>query len=146
MRREAVTLSEDPVAYSAGTGDSAVQLVSFRNLRNGVLTGREIACATTALSRLVGLLRHKHLRAGEGLWINPSHGVHTFGMKFAIDVVALDKNLRVLQTWGRVKSNRVTGISLKVRRVLELSAGEILRLDIRTGDQMEWVPHAGTEE
>ena len=123
-----------------------MQLVSFRNLRNRALTGKEIACATTALSRLVGLLRHKHLRAGEGLWISPSHGVHTFGMKFTIDVVALDKSLRVVQTWDGVKPNRVTGISLKVRSVLELAAGEILRLDIRTGDQMEMVREGGIEE
>ena len=47
--------------------------------------------ADTSAKRRTGLLKHTGLAPGEGLWIVPCEGVHTFRMKFAIDVVFLNK-------------------------------------------------------
>ncbi len=113
-----------------------MNFVRFDDERNGAVIGRHIACAHTAASRLVGLLKHDSLASGAGIWIRPSFGVHTFGMRFTIDAVGLDEQLRVLKLWRQLRPRRVTGIHLRVKSVLELAAGEIARLDICLGDQL----------
>ena len=114
-----------------------MQILSFLNERNQIPVGTRILHANTALSRLVGLLCHDQLAHGEGLWITPCRAIHTFGMRFPIDVVALDSNMRVTRLWTHVKANRATGLHRGVRSVLELPAGEICRLDLRVGDQIK---------
>jgi uncharacterized membrane protein (UPF0127 family) len=47
--------------------------------------------ADTSRKRRVGLLKHTSLPAGQGLWIAPCEGIHTFGMKFAIDVLEFER-------------------------------------------------------
>ena len=69
--------------------------------------------------------------------IRPSSGIHTFGMLFAIDVVALSKDLRVLKLWHCLLPFRMTGINLKTRSMLELPAGVISACEMRVGDQLE---------
>ena len=51
--------------------------------------------ADTSAKRRTGLLKHTGLKPGEGLWITPCESVHTFFMKFAIDLVYLDKQKKV---------------------------------------------------
>ncbi len=63
-----------------------------RNVHTGRWIATEVGIASTRLGRAVGLLGRAGLGRGEGLWIVPSHGVHTCGMRFPIDVVALDAN------------------------------------------------------
>jgi uncharacterized membrane protein (UPF0127 family) len=72
--------------------------------------------------------------AGGGLWIKPSSGVHTFFMRFAIDVIGLDKNLRVIKLWPDLVPWRVTSVSLQLRSVIELSAGHIAECGVQLGD------------
>jgi uncharacterized protein len=79
------------------------------------------------------------LDAGCGLLIMPSSGVHTFGMRFAIDIVALDKTLHVLKLWHRLPPLRLTSINLRTHSVLELPAGAIAKYQIMVGDQLEVV-------
>jgi hypothetical protein len=74
---------------------------------------------------MFGVLGRCGLNAGERLWIKPSFGVHTVGMRFPIDVIGLDKNLKVVKIWPHLAPFRVTSISLKVRSVIELGAGRI---------------------
>jgi uncharacterized membrane protein (UPF0127 family) len=101
-----------------------------------VTVGSRIGLADTSLSRLFGLLGKRSLDPGCGILIRPSSGVHTFGMTFSIDVVALDPDLRVLKTWRRLPPFRVTTISLKTHSVLELAAGQIDQCGIEPGDQL----------
>src|SRR5918993_3983765 len=61
-----------------------------KNTNTGTVIADRVAVAATRATRRTGLLHHTSLPDGEGLWIVPSRGVHTFGMKFAIDVIALD--------------------------------------------------------
>jgi uncharacterized protein len=99
-----------------------------------------IGCANTSLTRLFGLLGRSKLNAGEGIWIDPSSGVHTFGMRFAIDVVGLDRDMRVVKLWPHLKPNRMTSISTKVRSVLELAAGEIEARSLQIGQGLYATP------
>lgn len=101
-----------------------------------VTIGSRIGLADTSLTRLFGLLGRRSLSPGSGLLIQPCSGVHTFGMLFSIDVVALDRDLRVLAVWRRLKPFRITPISLKSHSSLELAPGEIDRCGIEPGDQL----------
>src|SRR5580693_9041969 len=99
--------------------------MTFRNRTKTNTIGTQIAVAETSLTRLIGLAGRSRLDAGCGLLIRPSSGIHTFGMLFAIDVVALSKDLRVLKLWHCLLPFRMTGINLKTRSMLELPAGVI---------------------
>ena len=111
--------------------------VALLNKTTGRPISQRVAVADTALSRFVSLLGRRGLGPGEGLLIKPSSGVHTIGMRFAIDVVALDKQLRVVEVWPNLKPYRMSRLSLTFRSMLELPAGEIARTEIKIGDQLE---------
>jgi hypothetical protein len=120
--------------------------VEIVNTTRGTVIGSRIRVADTSLSRMVGLLGNRGLEPGCGLLIQPSSGVHTFGMRFAIDIVALDKEWRVLGAWTDVGSLRFRGIGWKTRRVLELPVGTIGETLTAVGDQIEIRPGTPTAQ
>jgi uncharacterized membrane protein (UPF0127 family) len=113
--------------------------VELRDITRATTVGTRITIADTSLTRLVGLAGRRRLDAGCGLLIRPSCGIHTFGMLFSIDVVALDRRLEVLKLWHRLAPLRVTSISLKMHSILELPAGQINHCRIQVGDKLEFV-------
>lgn len=118
-----------------------MQRVTVLNITKAVTVGTEIDLADGSFTRLLGLLGKKGLAAGCGLLIRPSSGVHTFGMVFAIDVVALDRSMQVVGLWRGLVPFRITRVSLKTKSVLELRAGQIEELSIEIGDQLHVVPN-----
>jgi uncharacterized protein len=88
----------------------------------------DLSRAATHWSRFRGLMcRNAHaFPAGKALWIVPSHGVHTFGMRFPIDVLYLDGQKTVLHIEHGLKPWRVAPIRMAAVSVLELP-GETLR-------------------
>jgi hypothetical protein len=89
--------------------------------------------ADTSAKRRVGLLKHKSLSPGEGLWIAPCESVHTFFMKFPIDLVYLDRKLRVRKVRGAVPAWRLS-ICWSAHSVLELPAGVAAQTGTAVGD------------
>src|SRR5439155_988700 len=81
-----------------------------------------VKVADSILSRLVGLLGKRSLALDSGLWIVPSSGVHTLGMLFTIDVVFLDKNLKVVGLRELLRPFSITGLNLQADSVIELPA------------------------
>ena len=106
------------------------------NATRGSVLGERICFAGNAWSRAIGLLAHSSLDPGSGLLIDPSSGIHTFGMRFAIDVVALDRQLRVIGLWESLGPFRIAAVNWKTRSVLELPAGVIQQSHTRVGDQL----------
>jgi uncharacterized membrane protein (UPF0127 family) len=106
---------------------------------------RETFVATEAkladgyFSRLVGLLGKTRCwaRPGQGLWIVPSHGVHTVGMLFAIDLVFLDRDSCVVHTEEYVRPFRISRVTLKAQSVLELPPYTVFRTGTQVGDRLE---------
>ena len=106
---------------------------------------RETFVATEAkladgyFSRLVGLLGKtgRWARPGRGLWILPSHGVHTIGMLFAIDLVFLDRDKRVVHTEEYLRPFRISRVALKAQSVLELPPHTVFRTGTQVGDLLE---------
>jgi uncharacterized membrane protein (UPF0127 family) len=101
--------------------------------------GTRITIADTCLTRLIGLVGKRGLDSGCGLLIRPSSGIHTIGMLFSIDVVALSRSLQVLQLWYGMAPFRMTSIRLRTHSVLELPAGQIRSCQMEVGDQLELV-------
>ncbi len=101
----------------------------------------ELACcadvADTSSKRRTGLLKHTSLPAGRGLWIAPCEGVHTFGMKFAIDVLFLDRKRKVLKIRADMGRGRMS-FCLRAHSALELPAGAAAATGTLVGDQLEF--------
>ena len=112
------------------------RVVSIHTFADDAVVASGVVVADTSISRAVGLLGRTHLQQEEGIWIKPSSGVHTIGMRFPIDVIGLDKQLRVVRLWHSLKPYRVTAIVPSVRTVLELAAGRIVESGLRLGDQL----------
>ncbi len=90
--------------------------------------------ANTFLSRLKGLMGTKSLSQGTGLLLEPCDNVHTWHMKYPIDVIYLDRNDLVLHIQDGMKPDqwgkRVPG----ARKVLEVNEGVAAAMDIKPGD------------
>lgn len=99
-----------------------------------------LSVAQTFFSRFVGLLGKRELGPGEGLWIRPSNGVHTLGMKFAIDVVALDAENRIVKIAGGVPPSKLVFLPRTTRSVLELPSGTAAACTLVAGDQCAMSP------
>ena len=91
--------------------------------------------ADTSATRRTGLLKHERLERGEGLWIVPCPSVHTFFMKFPIDLVYLDKKRKVRKVRHAVPAWRMS-MCLSAHSILELPAGTAERTGTVAGDQM----------
>src|ERR1700683_4723089 len=96
--------------------------------------GAEVA--DTSAKRRTGLLKHTGLGPGEGLWIVPCESVHSFFMKFTIDVVYLDRKHRVKKIRPEMTPWRMSAC-LTAHSVLELPAGTIAGTGTQAGDQLE---------
>ncbi len=79
----------------------------FRRLEGTELLGFEVPVATTGLSRLLGLAFLPRARAGAGLLIPGCRSVHTFGMRFDLDLLFLDGEGRVLDIRRSVPARRM---------------------------------------
>ncbi len=108
-----------------------------RNLSKDAVLADRADIADTSVKRKVGLLKHTRLDPGEGLWITPCEAVHTIGMKFAIDVLFLDKKRRVLKIRHAMPRWRMSG-SLFAHSVLELPSGTAAATKTAAGDQLEF--------
>jgi uncharacterized membrane protein (UPF0127 family) len=73
-----------------------VEPIRFRGLERAQILGSTVPVATTLPSRLLGLALLRGGRAGAGLLIPRCRSVHTFGMRFPIDVLFLDADGRVI--------------------------------------------------
>ena len=93
--------------------------------------------ADTALKRMIGLMGRKHFESGEGLWFVGFDSVQTFFMRFAIDVVFMDKAGQVIKIYPRLRPWRITWLHLSARSFLELPAGEAERVGIVVGETLK---------
>jgi len=96
-----------------------------------------VEIAESMFSRMKGLLGRNSLEDGAGLLIRPCMGIHTFGMKFPIDAVFLDKKNRVVAVIRELIPNRMTRMYLGATSVIELPAGTLNRTDTLPGDYLE---------
>jgi uncharacterized protein len=92
--------------------------------------------ADTPLARMKGLLGRADLPPGEGILLRPASSIHTHFMRFPIDALFVDDDLRVLKVAERLRPWRMTG-RRGARAVIELAAGECERRGVREGDRLK---------
>jgi uncharacterized membrane protein (UPF0127 family) len=97
--------------------------------------------ADTIAKRNTGLLKHLKLDPGEGLLI-PTQAVHTFRMKFPIDIAFLSRKRKVLKIRANMVRGRIS-MSLLAHSVLELPAGTLAATETIVGDQLEFEKYQG---
>ena len=119
--------------------ETLTMLMRVRNLTRQTELGTLVEVADKGKSRNKGLLGRKGLDAGTGLWIVPCEAVHTFWMQFPIDLVYLDRGMRVKKIRHSVPAWRLSGC-LSAHSVLELPAGTIRASLTEPGDKVEISP------
>lgn len=110
-------------------------MVLYNVTQKAVLSDR-CRFANSVWKRLVGLLNRKTLAPGEGLLFDRCFGIHTIGMRFPIDVLFLDQDLRVLRTVEALPPVRTCAVKRAVY-VLELPVGSIRQTHTEAGDQIQ---------
>jgi uncharacterized protein len=110
------------------------RIYSLKDEWGGVICAR-CEMADSLLSRLRGLLGRLELAQDEGLLLTPESSVHTFFMRFPIDLVFLSADLTVLTVRENVRPWRTAG-HRGARSVLELPAGTCERRRLRPGDRL----------
>ena len=96
-----------------------------------------VRIANTPWSRLRGLLGRKSIEPAEGLLIKPCQQVHCFFMKFAIDVIFLDRNDRVILV-NTLAPGQISPLVRSAASLLEVQAGSAAAWHIAVGDQLEF--------
>jgi uncharacterized membrane protein (UPF0127 family) len=86
-----------------------------------------------------GLLGRSELPLGEGLLLRRAPAIHTFFMRFAIDVVFVDREFVVIGIESEVAPWRIVG-RRRASAVLELPAGEAVRRGLRLGERLALAP------
>jgi uncharacterized protein len=114
------------------------QAAAFNQTRQTCLAPK-LAIAETHWRRLRGLLgtREDDFRNGGGLWIRPCRGVHTLAMRFAIDVVYLDRAGTVVHVEHNLQPWRFSPVRMQAASVLELPSQTVARTETALGDRIE---------
>jgi uncharacterized protein len=109
--------------------------VLIRNRTRDTVLAQAADVADTSAKRRTGLLKHERLAPGEGLWIVPCESVHTFFMKFPIDLVYLDRKKKVRKVRSAVPAWRLS-MCLTAHSIIELPAGVIEQTRTMVGDEL----------
>jgi uncharacterized protein len=99
----------------------------------------DLMIARTHWSRFRGLMATDSSRFshGQGLWIQPSHGIHTFAMRFPIDAVYLDRERIVIHIEEGLRPWRLAAVRGRAASVLELPSGTVRESLTVIGDQVD---------
>jgi uncharacterized protein len=111
--------------------------------------GGDLVCercelATTVGKRMKGLLGRRGLPAGTGMLIRPASSIHMFFMRFPIDAVFLDRELRVIGIAEHLRPWRIAW-RRGAHSVLELAAGEAGRRRLKVGERLLLTDEEGDE-
>ena len=117
-----------------------------RNRTRGATIASDVEIADTPRARRTGLLKRDKLNPGQGLWIFPTQAIHTIGMRFPIDVVFIDRKLRVKRIYHRLAPFRLTSLVWSAQSVLELPSGSLAGTNTSVGDELQISPREESPE
>ncbi len=108
----------------------------LRIIRTGRWLATSAELAGTSSSRRSGLLGRDSLPAGHALVIAPTQGIHTFGMRFPLDIVGVARDGTVVKIRSSVPARRVV-LALRAFAIVELTTGSAGAGDLKQGDRLE---------
>lgn len=120
----------------AGKGQTVKTLYCAFNVTRQSFINLGVTVADTPFARLRGLIGKMRMRSDEAVWVVPSHGVHTIGLCFAIDVLYLDAQMRVVHAIENLRPLRIPPIRWNCASVLELPARSIFDSGTQVADQL----------
>lgn len=104
------------------------------NSTQNKLLAEDVKLADNIISRTFGLIPKKNMLQDEGLIIKPCCSIHTFFMRFTIDVLFVDRRNQIVGMYENVKPWRILPIHLNSFYVIELASGSISSKNIQKGD------------
>jgi uncharacterized membrane protein (UPF0127 family) len=112
------------------------------NKTRGVALSSTAEVARTLRKRTKGLIGRsfQEFAQGRALWIVPCDGIHTFGMRFPIDVAYLDSSGRIVKIYHRIAPFRIAALSFRTKSVVELPPGTLAQTGTNVGDILEFRP------
>jgi uncharacterized protein len=108
--------------------------------RNGNIVAEEVQSAFTFFRRLKGLMFTKSLPSGSCLHIRPCRSVHTFFMKYTIDILYLDAKNNIIGVEANLKPGKLGAIYPNSVSVIELPEGTIQQNGIQIGQAVWFEP------
>ena len=100
------------------------------------IISKNILIAETLVDRLIGLMFREKLVGSDGLLLNPCRSIHTFFMRYNLDIVFISSNNKVIKIIRDIKPWRMTWIYFRANKTLELPSGK-LPMDLKEGDLLE---------
>jgi uncharacterized membrane protein (UPF0127 family) len=116
-----------------------MKLYKITDHGENILLSGNIKSADTFLMKLFGLVFSAPLRESEGLLINNCSSIHTFWMRYPIDVLFLDSGNGVLRFFEDLKPFRVTPFIRGAAKTIELKSGSVRACSLKTGDCLKFV-------
>lgn len=104
------------------------------NQTKNTVLAEEAVVANTFFSRIKGLLGRREFNNGEALILKPCVSIHTFFMRFPIDVLFVGKDSKVIKATSSLKPSRITSIYFNATFAIELPAGIIQSTATCEGD------------
>lgn len=111
--------------------------MKINNLTKNVAIASNVILADNFFSRLIGLLNKSSLDSNDGLILRPCNAIHTWFMKFPIDIVFIDKNNKIIFLIENMLPGRRSPIIRPAKEVIEFKAGRIKQSGSEIGDQLE---------
>lgn len=105
----------------------------YNSTQNNLISD-DVKVANNFYTRSVGLLSRKSLSDNEALIIKPCCSVHTFFMRFAIDVLFVNKQNEIVAFYENIKPFRILPVHFNSYYVVELPAGQITARNIQKHD------------
>lgn len=119
--------------------------ITIENMSKKNILVKEVLLADSFYYRLKGLMGKKELKENEGLCLKPCKSVHTFFMKFNIDVLFVDNNDVVCGIVENLRPWQVSSYYRTSRYVIELKAGAIEKYKIELGDKINISSNTASE-
>ncbi len=109
------------------------------NRTRGTYLATNLAIARTHWARFRGLMGASptNFPIGYGLWIDPSHGIHTMAMRFPIDAIYLDSRQLVIHLEESLGPWRVAAVRMHAASVMEFPVGTVKASSTVIGDQID---------
>ncbi|GAB4324148.1 MAG: hypothetical protein Kow0074_16890 [Candidatus Zixiibacteriota bacterium] len=120
-------------------------MIAINTSKGDRVIAANVVWAGTSAERRKGLLGRTTMSPDDGMYITPCECVHTFAMKFPIDIAFLDKNGRILRIQRALKPYRISRLVWQADGVLELAAGRLAETGTEVGDTIAFKDDAGEE-
>jgi hypothetical protein len=98
--------------------------------------GLEVTAAEFSYASLEERLSERELRSGEGLWLNPFHGIPMIGLASPLDLIYLDEDSRVIETVESYPTFLASSSRPRAASVVVLPAHSIYSSQTQAGDQL----------